>query len=639
MFSFSTHQAGCGSNSSYPQGSWRLLTRALLTFFVFSLTLVLVRVLEPALLSTLAAQLPLALLQDARRAMTGVSASLLVFSLALPVFIASGICRRFILRQSGLTIGLLAAIVSLSVVLRGLQFSYCIDDAYIDFRYIRNVLSGAGLSYQGETAPPLGVSSPLHLLLLGLLCQLFSNQAIEQVSQSLNLFLDVIAILLLFALVRKLTAPVGSAAAAGASLLACALYGISSYSIFEVFRGKETPLLVSLLLSYLLASLAGRCRLRSLSAGLIALTRPEGLLFFLTDSLSVFLSLLKKETFAAALLKTLRRQSLSLALFAAVILFTIVSFGALVPSGMTAKWLIYDRPDWFGFAQLAQYLWRSLFAVTATIDGGHSGFFSYGLSLASYVFLTTLAVAPFYGQKGLRVYVFALFVLGAFFGFLNAVIFVFPWYFAWWALLFPLSWALLFAHLATRGIRPASLAAMLALLVGLLSWNYEPGDFVLRPTCAPALASPCFRLDVMQGRLPAYCQAAEYINDVAKPGELVAAGELGILGYNLRKVRVLDLHGIVSPEMLPLYREQKGRYFGRSLITFPGAFVERFKPDWIVVYDVFCESLFLEPSFQRDYKLERIYPFPFYGSRGLFVFRRQLAPLRMSSSNSARVLP
>ncbi|HNG73245.1 MAG TPA: hypothetical protein PLY72_02230 [Candidatus Obscuribacter sp.] len=628
MFSFSTLQAGCGSNSPYPQGSWRLLSRALLTFFVFSSTLVLVRMLEPALLSALAAQLPLLLLQDARRAMTGVSASLLVFSLALPVFVGSGICRRFILRQSGLTIGLLAAIVSLSVVLRGLQFSYCIDDAYIDFRYILNVLSGYGLSYQGETSPPLGVSSPLHLLMLGLLCRLFSNQAVEQVSQSLNLSLDVIAILLLFALVRKLTAPVGSAAAAWASLLACALYGISSYSIFEVFRGKETPLLVSLLLSYLLATLAGRCRLRSFSAGLIALTRPEGLLFFLTDSLSVFLSFLKEETLPAAFFKTLRRQSLSLALLAAVILFTLVSFGALVPSGMTAKWLIYDRPDWFGFAQLAQYLWRSLFAVTATIDGAHGGFFSYGLSLASFVFLTTLAVAPFYGQKGLRVYVSALFVLGAFFGFLNAVIFVFPWYFAWWALLFPLSWALLFAHLATatRGLRPASLAAMLALLVGLLSWNYEPGDFVLRPTCCPALASPCFRLDVMQGRLPAYCQAAEYINNVAKPGELVAAGELGILGYKLRKVRVLDLHGIVSPEMLPFYRDEKGRYLGRSLITFPGAFVERFRPDWIVVYDVFCESLFREPCFQRDYKLERLYPFPFYGSRGLFVFRRQPAP-------------
>ncbi|HNH72627.1 MAG TPA: hypothetical protein PLF23_02550, partial [Candidatus Obscuribacter sp.] len=75
MFSSSTLQAGCGSNSPYPQGSWRLLTRALLTFFVFSSTLVLVRMLEPALLSALAAQLPLLLLQDARRAMTGVSAS------------------------------------------------------------------------------------------------------------------------------------------------------------------------------------------------------------------------------------------------------------------------------------------------------------------------------------------------------------------------------------------------------------------------------------------------------------------------------------------------------------------------------------------------------------------------------------
>lgn len=574
-------------------------------------------------MSSVQAQLPLAFLHDARQALAGVSATLVCFGLALPLFICSGLCRHFILCQNGSTVVLLSAILALSIVLRGLQFSYCIDDAYIDFRYVQNVLAGSALSYQGETTPPLGVSSPLHLILLGLGSLLFSNPAIEQVSQSMNLVLDAVAILLLFALVRKLAGSLKASVAAPAALLAAALYGLSSYSMFEVFRGKETPLLVSLLLIYLLAALAGRNRLRALAAGLIALTRPEGLLFFLTDSLSVFLSYWKHETFLAAFLKTVRRQSLPICLLAAVLLFTLATFGSLVPSGMTAKWLIYDRPAWFGFAQLAQFLWRSLFAVVTTIDGGHAGFFSYGLSLASLVFLTTLAVGPFSGQKGLRVYICALYVMGAFFGFFNAVIFVFPWYFAWWALAAPLSWSMLFSHLAARGLKMAPVSALLAVLVGVQSWNYEPGDFVLRPACCPTFVSPCFRLDVMQGRLPAYSEAAAYINSVAEPSELVAAGELGMLGYKLRKHRILDLHGIVSPEMLPLYKAQKGRYLGQSLITFPGAFVERFHPDWIVVYDVFCQSLFREPSFLKAYKLERIYPFPFYGSRGLFVFRRQ----------------
>ncbi|MBK9204663.1 MAG: hypothetical protein IPL73_19960 [Candidatus Obscuribacter sp.] len=85
----------------------------------------------------------------------------------------------------------------------------------------------------------------------------------------------------------------------------------------------------------------------------------------------------------------------------------------------------------------------------------------------------------------------------------------------------------------------------------------------------------------------------------------------------------MDLHGIISPEMLELYK-QPGRVVSKdSLITFPAAFASRLKPDWIITYDIFVrESLFKDSYFAQNYHLVKVYPYNFFDSQGLFVYAR-----------------
>ncbi|MBK9202582.1 MAG: hypothetical protein IPL73_09120 [Candidatus Obscuribacter sp.] len=270
-----------------------------------------------------------------------------------------------------------------------------------------------------------------------------------------------------------------------------------------------------------------------------------------------------------------------------------VYFGGVVPSGMVAKWIIYDRPPYFGFAQLGEYLARNIFGISlvANNDG-----LAYVLSFALYFLLLSVATRLLWSKLALRGYLIGLYVLGLFFGGLNAVIFPFPgtmpggrFYLLWWS-----HWAQVFAPNKKRIFYATAFGVMAT--VGLWSQT-APGEYWFNLKSAFGnLPLPIFKIDTMQGRLPAYIEAAEYVNKLAKKGDLVACSELGVLGYTLHDVRILDLHGIISPEMLELYK-QPGRVVSKdSLITFPADFASRLRPDWIITYDIFVRESLLKTA-------------------------------------------
>ena len=67
------------------------------------------------------------------------------------------------------------------ILFYSLQFPVCLDDAYIDFRYVYRWLNGLGFDYnQGEAI--LGFTSHLHLFLLFIVALIFQNQDIALVS-------------------------------------------------------------------------------------------------------------------------------------------------------------------------------------------------------------------------------------------------------------------------------------------------------------------------------------------------------------------------------------------------------------------------------------------------------------------------
>ena len=74
-----------------------------------------------------------------------------------------------------------------------------------------------------------------------------------------------------------------------------------------------------------------------------------------------------------------------------------------------------------------------------------------------------------------------------------------------------------------------------------------------------------------------YKEAARLIDSLARPGEtpLVMIDEVGAIGY-WSHARILDTHGLLSPEALPFLGPAEG-YFTRM-----AALQDRFDPEWIL---------------------------------------------------------
>lgn len=671
------------------------------------------------------------------------SAVLCFSGLVISILIGAILAKTRLFRGAGFGFFVLLSIVFVcGIAFRVLQFPLCIDDAYIDFRYVFNLLRGVGLIYQytplleSQAHNVLGISSPLHIAALTGVCLLFGSTDVPHVSRLFNLGLDELNFLLLAFLTFRLTGR------RSLVILAAFFYSFNSYSIYEVVRGKETPLLVSLLLSYMLFLSYGKNFLSALVAGLIAVTRPEGVFFLAADFLSRWFWVGDTKSLAATghgtasvtgsgstaasgtgstvasgtgstaatgtgstaeagtgssaatgsgsvlasghALQCFYRLGKIWPLYllpAFIFVFTQVTqcllSGTFVPSGMVAKWIIYDRPVYFGFQQLSDCLLAFLFGrelplsqffaqwlgpAQVQAQAQSSGALLYVLYCLLYFGLLSAFAAVSLRYRELRGYVFSLYLFGLFFGVLNAVMLVFPWYYAWWVPLASIFWVLVLRLMAGRASSLTQglygLTYIVALLVPILSWsiNVRPGEFLFPGgDSGSALVLPVYRIDAMQSRLPSYEAAARFVaaqcqvsagrvlgadqeireeheertEREIKEGQeqSVAAGELGILGYNLPAVRIIDLHGIISPDMLKLYDRNRPYKPSNSLIRFPASFYSTLKPDWIVVFDLFLpEGLLQLHEFQRQYEVVKFYPHKVFGegTTGLYVLKRRV---------------
>jgi hypothetical protein len=143
------------------------------------------------------------------------------------------------------------------------------DDAFITFRYARNLAAGAGLVYNpGQPWEPiLGTTTPGYAVLLGGLAWL--GFGIENASRGLNIACDVLTALILIRLFQR--RPLVS------SLV------VVTFAAFPVIGrisvgGMEAPLLVALAMGAVLAGHERRLLLAGLLAGLACTVRPEAVI-------------------------------------------------------------------------------------------------------------------------------------------------------------------------------------------------------------------------------------------------------------------------------------------------------------------------------------------------------------------------
>jgi hypothetical protein len=438
-----------------------------------------------------------------------------------------------------------------------------VDDAYITFRYARNLAEGAGLVYNaGERV--LGTSAPLFAVLLAGLHRL-TGAAIPAVALALGAACLPACALLGYRLARRVTGP------AFAVIFVAA--GLSPRESLRVFSsGMETPLyLLGLLLALELA-----CRGHDVTAlavaGTLAFVHPDAVL--LLPALAVALRVGRGRW-------PWRALALGLAPAAAAAAALWAAYGSPIPHSVTAKRLAYTMPFGHAFSHLADTIFDPIVARETPAPP----------LVVSLLSAAALALILLFGRAalgGLATLAFAGFSALYVAALAAANPLVFEWYRP------PLTLASTFVVAACASRVPRTWRAAAAVL---LAGSFAVHVVAFRPY------DPSFREDV-------FARAAAAL--ALGPEETVVAPEIGALGWATR-ARVLDTTGLVSPAALVWL----GRPVGEGGLI-PPRLLRETDATALVTLD-----LFLAPSLAADPgALDRWSEVAVFGARSVRVFRR-----------------
>jgi hypothetical protein len=118
-----------------------------------------------------------------------------------------------------------------------------------------------------------------------------------------------------------------------------------------------------------------------------------------------------------------------------------------------------------------------------------------------------------------------------------------------------------------------------------------------------------------------YRQAAEFVTPYLQPGDRIAAGDIGLLGW-ATGAPILDTVGLISPEALSYYP------LDPSLMVISYAIspdlIRELQPEYLIALEVYVRKSLLPAGwFREDYQLLENLDTDIYGSRGMLVFQRR----------------
>jgi hypothetical protein len=487
----------------------------------------------------------------------------------------SGTHQRHVwtLSTSAALAGISAVLAFFAVVNRSLQF----DDAFIYYRYVRNVLSGFGLVYNtGEYFNAL--SSPLHTYLSIPICGIAGSVHYPMVVQSA--FFSVAAIVVMFVLYSK-HEPRWPFVLFGAALIA-------GWRYFHSLLGMETPLFLFLTSAVLLLYERRKMFWLGITCALLVLTRGEGL-FLVLILAAVHLARRRP------LPRLLDFVAPSL-LLGGHTLFHKLYYGSFLPHTLTAK-IDHGRSGLWGEK-------LNFFHVEYQLDWFFEGSF---VVLGIFVALVVLGIRRL-GRTELNFVVLTyLTALAAFYLVLNVLIY--HWYYAPMYLFGCMYAGLGLASLYSFAERAAwvplarlARIAVVALGAGVLVWvSYVAYAW-------PASAIPPKQYPVL----------GQWLKQNTPPDASVAMVEVGIVGYYSERY-IVDILGVVSPK--------NAESVGRRRF---GEWLENYEPDYILVHMPLWphEQSVVEPARQGRYRAHE--GFDFLGFRLLVRedYLRRHPPLR-----------
>ncbi|MBN1639594.1 MAG: hypothetical protein JXA09_00070 [Anaerolineae bacterium] len=498
----------------------------------------------------------------------------------------------------------LALVVGLALAARLLPGERTIDDAYITFRYARNLSAGLGLVYNsGERV--LGTTTPLYALLMageGLLIDSTDYPALALVT---NAVADAATTLLLALLCRR---------ALGAPWLgiACsALWAVSPMSVTFAIGGMETSIYVLLLTATLYVYAAGRTAWSAALCALATLTRPDALIL----AAPLFLHMLWHERRIPW-----RAGAVYLLAIAPWALFATLTYGSPLPHTIAAKTVAYRLDRFSALVRLIQHY------ATPFFEDEILGVRWIAVGAVLYLALSWIGAYAMVRRKR-RMLPLALYpwIYAIVFSVRNPL--VFRWYLAPMLPMYVLSILYgarqigldLVAAVQGRWPRAARVAWVTGAALSTVAMAFLVNGWTLHPDHGPDRPAPkmaWFKLEQLYRQATLDLVARREVT----PETRIAAADIGAVGY-YSGARILDTLGLVSPGSTTYYPLPAEAH----AITYavPVQLVLDEAPDYAILLEVYARyTLETSPAFAATYARDRVWPTDIFGSEGMIVYRR-----------------
>ena len=215
-----------------------------------------------------------------------------------------------------LIIAILIGLMSVTLYIGFRQHASSFDDAYITYRYARNIASGQGFVYNvGEAV--LGTTTPLYTLLLAALSFIWSD------FPTLSHFIGVLAWMLCVPLIYR----IGKTGGSNVVGLIAAIFVAINPLILNIL-GMETPIYILLILSTFYFYLKDKPLWAAVTAGLTFLVRWDGILVW---GVIFIVEILKRKW------SIIRASFVCAAIMLVWLIFAYLTFGSIFPNSFFAK--------------------------------------------------------------------------------------------------------------------------------------------------------------------------------------------------------------------------------------------------------------------------------------------------------------
>jgi hypothetical protein len=469
-----------------------------------------------------------------------------------------------------------------------------VDDAFITYRYAARFATGDGLTYNdGEKI--LGTSTPGYALLLALPANLIGTKHIPAISLTFSFIATIILMLSVGAIAYRISASSIVASLAALSVMT------SHYTTWVMTTGMEAPVFLALFSCGLWALVYKRWTIGALLFSLLPLIRLEGVFPVGLLGISLFVNYIYHHKQLGY--QWLIRNVIILILPGLIYLIAAtLYYGTPLPQSVAAKSaglypITIAETTALISTRLSQFISPLIQPIVDTTTQRHIAF----LAVLSLAMILNGGLWMAQRSKILWIVPTTLILLLAFYA--RSATLLFGWYFSHFDVLAVLCFAAglyaITSFIAKRIWRDAP--QWLPVLISVCLFFYMQHGVILENAVLPITPT---RQPPLDEREYDYYQLTQWLGSQVPEGTTVVMPEVGVLGYYMPHITVIDGAGLVSPQAVDYFPLPENERLDAAIGAIPRSLVRDYLPDMVITLDFFVvNGLLTDDWFQENYTL------------------------------------